>query len=152
VEMEQIFISLIAGLAGGSIPVLIKYLLDKRKETLSAINIEKRKIYREMLDILQDVLDGKKGSKEKFVQYLNHAWLYSSSEVLSKCYDLMESFAKISSTGAKSVPPEPVGPTTEQVGAILKAMRADVGLSDKDIAKLRYIKYNIIYDKQQYNL
>ncbi len=113
--MEQILISLIAGLAGGSMPVLIKYLLDKRKEILSAINIEKRKIYREMLDILQDVLDGKKGSKKKFVQYLNHAWLYSSSEVLSKCYDLMESFAKISYTGAKSVPPARVGPTTEQV-------------------------------------
>jgi|LGVF01.1.fsa_nt_gb hypothetical protein len=136
--MEQIFISLIAGLAGGSIPVLIKYLLDKRKETLSAINIEKRKIYREMLDILQDVLDGKKGSKEKFVQYLNHAWLYSSSEVLSKCYNLMESF-----------PPRGKGAHTEQIGDILKAMRKDVGLSGKDVASLRYIKYQIIYDEEQ---
>ena len=135
--MEQIIISLIAGLVGGSIPVIIKYFLDKRRETISAINIEKRKIYREMLDVLQNVLDGKKGSKEMFVQYLNHAWLYSSPEVLTKCYNLMESF-----------PPRGKGVHTEQVGYILKGMRKDVGLSYKDVEETKYIHYNIIYDEQ----
>lgn len=130
----SLFISLISGMIG----YFVKNQIDKKKELLNEVNKERRKAYQDFINLVVDLFANIKSEDKKenseFIPSLYSFYkkniLFASPKVVNSFSDYMQ-FIFHYDTNDKRQHFEHILKLTE----VMKAMREDIGLSNKDLGK-----------------
>lgn len=123
---------------GGAIGYFIKYSTDKKKELLSEITKERRKHYQNFVDLVIEILKstkgkGKKTDSEQYLKlfdFYKKYILYASPEVINNFSNLFQYlYLNTKDSPEKSIV------IIKKLSNVLKAMRTDLGLSNKKLGQ-----------------
>lgn len=134
--MDTTLISIIAAAVGGLIGYFLKYYLEKRKEYSSEIYKERRENYQTFVNLFIDVLDGSKKIPEKRLRtemydFYKKSVVYASPEVIHAYSNFFQHSYKMAEESSKNDGLN----TLQYLTGIIKAMRKDLGLSNKSLGK-----------------
>ena len=126
-------------LIGGAVGYFIKHYIDKKRELLSEVTRERRDLYQQFINLVIDLFSGvKTGEKQpdnelftKLFDFYKKYVLYASPEVINYFSDYFQYL--YSSDGETNTPDPKVH--FRKLSRIMKAMRKDLGLSNKDLGK-----------------
>ena len=126
-------VTLVISLISGAIGYFVKNQVDKRKELLSEVNKERRKAYQDFVNMVIDLFaDTKTGTNSQHVGKLSEFYkkniLYASPQVVNRFGEYMQ-FIYNYDKEASDYSQRHIRMLTK----VMKAMREDIGLSNKGL-------------------
>ena len=132
-----VFISLVISLVSGVIGFFVKMRIDRKKELLSQINIERREAYQGFVNLVIDLFASTKSknkSTEGFIPKLYEFYkknvLFASPIVVNKFAEYMQFLYHFDNSKEENLYEH-----IRKLTAVLKSMRDDLGLSNKDLGE-----------------
>ena len=133
-----VLISLVISVVSGVIGFFVKIRIDRKKELLSQVNIERREAYQGFINLViglfANLKTEKKRTNNEFVSELYEFYkknlLYASPKVVIKFADYMQFLYHYDQTDKENLYLH-IGKLTD----VMKAMREDLGLSNKNLGK-----------------
>tara|TARA_R110002050_G_scaffold113496_1_gene228375 strand:+ start:3693 stop:4175 length:483 start_codon:yes stop_codon:yes gene_type:complete len=124
---------------GGAVGYFIKHNIDKKRELLAEVTKERRELYQHFINLIIDIFsESKTGKKQpdnkllsKLFEFYKKYVLYASPEVINYFSDY---FQYLYSANGKT---ETLDHNIHfrKLSKIMKAMRTDLGLSNKDLGE-----------------
>jgi len=130
-----VLISLIISLLSAAIGFFVKVRIDRRKELLTQVNIERREAYQGFINLVIGMfadsnLDGDEENNDfvtDLYEFYKKNLLYASPNVINKFSDYMQYVYNYDSNNKDNY--EQIRRLTD----VMKAMREDLGLSNKNL-------------------
>lgn len=122
---------------GGAVGYFIKHYIDKKRELLTEVTKERRELYQHFVNLVIDIFSGTKtGKKQPESQLLTKLYdfykkyvLYASPEVINYFSDYFQYL--YSANGETKTHDQKIH--FRKLSKIMKAMRTDLGLSNKNL-------------------
>lgn len=124
---------------GGIVGYFIKHNIDKKRELLSEVTKERRELYQHFVNLIIDIFSGTKTGKNqpdtqlllKLFEFYKKYVLYASPEVINYFSDYFQYL--YSANGETNTLDHNIH--FRKLSKIMKAMRADLGLSNKELGE-----------------
>lgn len=132
----EVLITILLPIVGGGIGFLLKRYLDKKRELFNENAKERRQAYQDFINIIIDIFAGTKDKKQKpfdisrLYDFYKKNILFAPPKVVNAFSDYMQYLYVFD----KSDPNQTVE-HVKKLTEVLKHMRADLGLSNKDLGK-----------------
>jgi len=122
---------------GGTVGYFLKHYIDKKRELSTEVTKERRELYQHFVNLIIDIFSATKtGKKQADSQLLSKLFdfykkyiLYASPEVINNFSDYFQYL--YSANGETETLDHKIH--FRKLSKIMKAMRADLGLSNKDL-------------------
>lgn len=132
-------LTIILPIVGGIVGYFIKHNIDKKRELLSQVTKERRELYQHFVNLIIEILSGaKSGKKQPDVQLLSKLYefykkyvLYASPNVINTFSDYFQ-YIYFSNDESNAIDHNTY---FRKLSRIIKAMRSDLGLSNKELGK-----------------
>lgn len=129
----EVLITILLPIVGGGIGFLLKRYLDKKRELFSENAKERRQAYQDFVNIIIDIFAGTKDKKKPFdinrlYDFYKKNILFAPPKVVNAFSDYMQYIYVIDSSD-----PNQTAEHIKKLTEVLKHMRADLGLSNKDL-------------------
>jgi hypothetical protein len=124
---------------GGAVGYFIKHYIDKKRELLTEVTKERRELYQHFVNLIIDIFSGSKTGKKqpdnqllsKLFEFYKKYVLYASPEVINYFSDYFQYL--YSANGETNTLDHNIH--FRKLSKIMKAMRTDLGLSNKDLGE-----------------
>ncbi|AWA31031.1 hypothetical protein HYN48_13590 [Flavobacterium magnum] len=132
----EVLITILLPLAGGGIGFLLKRYLDKKRELFNENARERRQAYQDFVNIIIDIFAGTNNKKQKafdisrLYDFYKKNILFAPPNVVNAFSNYMQ-YIYIFDSNDPNQNAEHIKKLTE----VLKHMRADLGLSNKDLGE-----------------
>lgn len=131
-------ITLVISLISGAIGYFVKNQVDKRKELLSEVNKERRQAYQDFINIVINLFADLKTKKPKenssyvveLYEFYKKNILFASPEVVNEFSNYMQFIFHYDKEDKTQLFEH-----IRRLTSVLQAMRADIGLSNKNLGK-----------------
>ena len=135
----NVLISLALSLLGGAIGYWLKHYLDKKKELIDQVNIQRRLMYQDFINLMIDILFANKQNKpmkdgdlvKKLYDIYKKQILYASPSVVNTFGDMFQELYK-SNSGESEMD---VKTLIRKLTRIMYAMRDDIGLENRGLGE-----------------
>jgi hypothetical protein len=129
-----VLVTILLPLLGGGIGFLLKRYLDKKRELFNENAKERRQAYQDFVNIIIDIFAGTKDKKDKpfdikrLYDFYKKNVLFAPPKVVNAFSDYMQYIY-----GFDSNDPAQSAEHIKKLTEVLKQMRQDLGLSNKDL-------------------
>lgn len=135
-KATEVLITILLPIVGGGIGFLLKRYLDKKRELFNDNAKERRQAYQDFVNIIIDLFAGTKDSTQKpfdinrLFEFYKKNILFAPPNVVNAFSDYMQYLYVFDNSDPKQTA-EQIKKLTE----VLKHMRADLGLSNKNLGE-----------------
>nr|WP_315247647.1 hypothetical protein [uncultured Flavobacterium sp.] len=132
----EVLITILLPIVGGGIGFLLKRYLDKKRELFNENAKERRQAYQDFVNIIIDIFAGTKDKKQKpfdinrLYDFYKKNILFAPPNVVNAFSDYMQYLYVFDNSN-----PNQTAEHIKKLTEVLKHMREDLGLSNKDLGE-----------------